>query len=174
MVGLDVQQITAAHCLPHLVGHDPHIGGDRHPPVVRCMYAKAHAFGGIVRRMERPHLHIRYGDGARRHRRDGILFGQCTVLQQRIIGTERGDDRPVVAPEQYPQPGDVIAVLVGDQHRLDAVGFDLPLAQGGFDPLGADTGVHQQPAARRADIGAVTTAAAEQRTIPCHSVVPFL
>ena len=70
------------------------------------------------------------------------------------------------------QTGDVVAVLVGDQHAAEGGGVHPQILESGGDPSGGDARVHQQAGGAAAHQRAVSAGTAGQRRICQHRKIP--
>ena len=169
VVGLQHHKLRPQQVLPHAGRHHPQVRGQGELPAVRRLDAEPQGLGAVVGRRERGHLHARQLEGPLQHPAlhpfQGGLHGQ-----QRPLG---GKHRDAVLLGEHPHPGDVVAVLVGDEDALNRHGVYPAALEHPVQLPGAAARVDEQPRAAGAYVIAVPSAAGEQRAKPCHPIHPF-
>ena len=111
--------------------------------------------------------------GIHRHILDGKAFVRPYRLKQAFIDRPqasaaadglhrfgRGIDRHIIFSGKNAQPADVVAVLMGDENRVQDAGIDPQAVKPFFRPLSADPHIHQNMGGIRPHINAVSAAAA--------------
>ena len=171
MVGLGYQELGAPDALRHLVGDMAQVGDHRRLfPSGR--QGVAGALSGVVGGGEGLHVHPAQGKPLTRGKGVEHLLQEGNAVAQLHPGAPAGIYRHRQLLGHGGQPGDVVGVLMGDQHGGQGLGVHPHGFEGGGDPAAGDACVHQNMGVSAAHQQAVAAGAAGEGTKFQHKIAP--
>ena len=158
VVGLDKYRVGPQEPGAHLLGDTAHVGGQGENPIP--FHPVAHALVRVVWRVKGPDGQSANPEGLSHRDKPQTALQQRQLTAQAVCHRVGGVNGEPVVLAEHGQPGNMIGVLMGDEHSADVLYRMTCLCQGGFHPAHGDSGVDQYIRVPAAEQQAVAAGAA--------------